>query len=903
MFPKAEEHNRIANEAFRSGDYPTSYKYFSKAIKSSNKTCAKYYTNRARASLKVERYDLAFDDADAAIALEPDNIKAHYCKGEALFGKRAYQLAQHEFELALALAPQDTAILRKVDQCKMQHFEMTVKNDEMNKVFKANTNKELAELVSKIKIGQSPFGDKMGSNPVPLDSAAMKDHKMLQDSVPFVIAAHKSRDGINQKQSYHKALELYGKAADLGNTEAMYNLALMHKHGHGVPIDFAKAHSYLVKAASQPLFMSGPGNIPRLGVALAHNSLGIDYREGFGVAVDLEKSFKHFKISAEGGDAYGASNLGCAYQAGLGTSVDILKAIEAYTQAAEKDHPPAQYNLGLIYFQGDPGVVNKDIELARKWLTRASELGDSDSTLFLSRLDNCSLKSLQTAAETGNAKAMFELADAYENGVDLPEPDLEKALYWFKKAKNKKLPEAQFRLGLLYLYKIPTTMEPDRIEKGIQWIKRAAQLNVPQAQILLSEFCFYGEYGIKRDIAQSKLWGERAIENGAEVTTQHKPPTEHTDAEFKELLRRVKDWEISQGFKDGDGSSISEPMTNKARVIRYNQAEAEKYLDKFYTNPEDVEKMKMVSRSLFKDLSKLEANPLAGSLPPERPQQAQGDPYSLEKLTPFKNTKFGRRMFEAKYCHLQGLLLFSNKSEPKYVITQLYQGYSQCDFVCCVPSSLQQPILEVVRTFVRDHPSSWEAKYVLAMLISRRQLETQISLINDCVALNPEAIIYKFRGALKCFAEQYSEAIIDFTEGLRVCFDSDLRYDILYHRAAAYRLSATKSSSLKADTLRANTLIDAALADYKLFLELAPSEHRKIPEALYGMAGCYMLKTDKKEIDNLVNYYHRGLEAEAKRMPIFEPLDFQLKSSLQRITTVYSIYQKNTIMQGLASNH
>ncbi|RUS30915.1 hypothetical protein BC938DRAFT_478773 [Jimgerdemannia flammicorona] len=139
---KAERHNSNGNEAFKAGDYHTAYKHFSKAIKEANPKCAKYYTNRARTSLSLKRYAVAYDDAEEAIKHDPANVKGYYCKGEALFGKRDYQLAQNQSEKALELAPHDATIRLKVDECKKLQFDRNVHHDEVQQAFAANSSRE-----------------------------------------------------------------------------------------------------------------------------------------------------------------------------------------------------------------------------------------------------------------------------------------------------------------------------------------------------------------------------------------------------------------------------------------------------------------------------------------------------------------------------------------------------------------------------------------------------------------------------------------------------------------------------------------------------------------------------------------------------------------------------------------
>jgi TPR repeat protein len=74
-----------------------------------------------------------------------------------------------------------------------------------------------------------------------------------------------------------KAVELYRKAADMGNADAMCNLGFMYEKGHGVPQDYKKAGEFYRMAIEK-------------GNATAMSNLGEFYRDGFGVKQDFAKA-------------------------------------------------------------------------------------------------------------------------------------------------------------------------------------------------------------------------------------------------------------------------------------------------------------------------------------------------------------------------------------------------------------------------------------------------------------------------------------------------------------------------------------------------------------------------------------------------------------------------------------
>ena len=66
---------------------------------------------------------------------------------------------------------------------------------------------------------------------------------------------HKSPDAMYSlgnsyysKNDYKKMIEWYEKAADKGNTDAMYNLGFCYEYGKGVDIDYKKAVEWFKKS-------------------------------------------------------------------------------------------------------------------------------------------------------------------------------------------------------------------------------------------------------------------------------------------------------------------------------------------------------------------------------------------------------------------------------------------------------------------------------------------------------------------------------------------------------------------------------------------------------------------------------------------------------------------------------
>ena len=108
---------------------------------------------------------------------------------------------------------------------------------------------------------------------------------------------------------------------------------------------------------------------------------------------------------------------------------------------AEKNDPLAEYKLAQMYTQGYG--VDRDKQVARKWLERAAQHGHAEAQYelglaLLSGRDvvqdfERSAEWLRKAAASGNANAQFELGRMYLAGMGLPVDSL-KAYIWLNLA-------------------------------------------------------------------------------------------------------------------------------------------------------------------------------------------------------------------------------------------------------------------------------------------------------------------------------------------------------------------------------------------------------------------------------------------------------------------------------------
>ena len=97
-------------------------------------------------------------------------------------------------------------------------------------------------------------------------------------------------------RNYGEAVKCFRQAAEMGYSDAQYNLGYCYDYGRGVTQDSTEAAKWYTMAAEQ-------GNIS------AQNNLAILYETGHGVEKDLAEAVRWYRAAAEQGDVDAQFNL------------------------------------------------------------------------------------------------------------------------------------------------------------------------------------------------------------------------------------------------------------------------------------------------------------------------------------------------------------------------------------------------------------------------------------------------------------------------------------------------------------------------------------------------------------------------------------------------------------------
>ena len=145
-------------------------------------------------------------------------------------------------------------------------------------------------------------------------------------------------------------------------------------------------------------------------------NLAVAYEFGDGVTQDDLQAFKWYKLAAESGDIDAMESLGICYYLGRGTNPDFDKAFAWLKKAADQYRANAMFYLGLMHVFGKG--VRKDLELAFRWMKRATEYKHVSAMLWAGkiRLRQAKLQSKFNRKQEFRKFARFWFDKATRNG-------------------------------------------------------------------------------------------------------------------------------------------------------------------------------------------------------------------------------------------------------------------------------------------------------------------------------------------------------------------------------------------------------------------------------------------------------------------------------------------------------
>lgn len=325
---------------------------------------------------------------------------------------------------------------------------------------------------------------------------AKKDDFKMQRLVGILYSMKDSKF-YNQTEAV-KCFDNIIKAAEQGNAEAQYQLAIMYRDGNGVKKDNEKQLIWHNKAAEQ-------GNI------IAQWQFGHMYQYGHDVNKDYKKALYWYNKAAEQDNTDALFNLGDIYDHGYcGVTKDRRQAFDFYLRAAEKGHHVAQSRLSSMYEEGE--VVPKNNYEAAKWRLIELEQDDDDNYDFdygvdliyyrAEKGDSEELAVLRELANKDYDDAQYYLGFMHQRGRGVKK-DYKEAAKWYAKA---------YKLGntKVISHNIEELCEIG-IPEAVEVIKDLAEKGNDYAQALLGQAYTEGR-GIEKNYNEALKWLHKSAE-------------------------------------------------------------------------------------------------------------------------------------------------------------------------------------------------------------------------------------------------------------------------------------------------------------------------------------------------------------------------------------------------------
>jgi len=140
-----------------------------------------------------------------------------------------------------------------------------------------------------------------------------------------------------------------------------------------------------------------------------HYTLGMQYLEGKGKAMNCMEAAHCFEQAAKQGMPEAQYQLGMLYEKGKGVPQDYSRAAYWYKLSARQDHVPAQNALGFLYYNGKG--VTRDLVISLALFNIAAATGDQDAfqNTYIAA-STMSFKSFDKAkALAGDRKRLYKL--------------------------------------------------------------------------------------------------------------------------------------------------------------------------------------------------------------------------------------------------------------------------------------------------------------------------------------------------------------------------------------------------------------------------------------------------------------------------------------------------------------
>ena len=248
------------------------------------------------------------------------------------------------------------------------------------------------------------------------------------------------------QSAYTEIAPLVSKYADEGRENAKIFMADMLLYGWGIPQDVKKAEEIctvlaengnayaqfvMIQRSLSPV-TEAPKKESELKTPEEFYQEGRKYYYGEGVIINNAKAVGYFTVAAEGGHEEAQYLLGVCYRLGYGVGIDIEKARYWYEKSAAQGNKSARNVLDSLnkQYPQKKKYTQQEIE-AMYWEGKKYYFGQ-----YVPVNNEKAVELFTIAAENGHSEARRFLGNCYRNGYGVSK-DLQKARYWYQQSANQ----------------------------------------------------------------------------------------------------------------------------------------------------------------------------------------------------------------------------------------------------------------------------------------------------------------------------------------------------------------------------------------------------------------------------------------------------------------------------------
>lgn len=421
--------------------------------------------------------------------------------------------------------------------------------------------------------------------------------RAFRDGTHWMASAQKSvasGDARAEEDLYAQAeFDRLSIAANRGDKDAMYGLAMAFEQGRGVAARPEDALRWFRRAAdlghpaakfrvARSLIDSGRRVNDKEVVRLMQDAAlsGLDeaqfwcgqaayYGDVPGVQLDRKEAVRLWRASADQGHAAAACALATALWEGEGVAQDRSRALDRWKQGAERGSVDAASRLGIVLWDG--AGVPRDRQAAIRWLHIAAAGGSFRAMDRLGRAywsgegvpeDSAEAISWwQKSAEAGSVEAAHRLAGVFWEGHHVDQ-DRSVALSWRRRAAEGGHQESQRVLGDLLWAGDSCGADP---AAAIEWWSAAAEKGDVASAVKLGKALWNGDR-IPRDRAAAIMWFRKAAEGGDPEGMMMLARSMLDEGASEDERREAEEWMLKAATAGRAGAQFAMGRSAAARV-------------------------------------------------------------------------------------------------------------------------------------------------------------------------------------------------------------------------------------------------------------------------------------------------------------------------------------------------